>query len=383
MKLVPVCAVVITCAMTVGCRHTDDPVMATRVAQLAPQPVRQIVQQAKADPPKKPWYTVQALNINGQMLRSDTSIFVYNDLGQAIVESSASFWQAGVSTPLQVPDGGRDCHVIGLNNQGQVLLNTSHGSFLWKEGRTVRVADSAGKPFLAAAINNHGEMVGQVETAWTRPVGGDMVGTMHAQHAHLLRDGRFTDLGAFPTQSDDSVAKAINDHGQVVGTDRGHLFSWQEGKMINIAPLPGYYDAVPVAVNNLGQVAGACHGSEGHWASAYQEPFLWEHGAMRDLGTLPDCSQTSVRGLNDKGDVIGNVYFVPNQHNRSNIPLLWHSGKIYDLNDLVPKQVGFRLTVPFAINNRGQIIARGYANAPAPGLAENDSAQLFLLSPVH
>jgi probable HAF family extracellular repeat protein len=103
-----------------------------------------------------------------------------------------------------------------------------------------------------------------------------------------------------------SVAKGINDRGQIVGdaaTDGffvPHAFLFEYGAMVDLGTLPGGTFSEPSSVNNRGQVVG-----EANTASGDIHAFLFENGAMVDLGTLPGGSFSRAAGINDRGQVVG------------------------------------------------------------------------------
>jgi probable HAF family extracellular repeat protein len=84
-----------------------------------------------------------------------------------------------------------------------------------------------------------------------------------------------------------TLARAINDRGQVVGYSSskatagyGHAFLWAAGKMRDLGTLGGVMSDAR-AVNRRGQVIGASR----TWAGV-QHATLWQAERIRDLGTL-------------------------------------------------------------------------------------------------
>jgi len=73
----------------------------------------------------------------------------------------------------------------------------------------------------------------------------------------------------------------------------------------DIGYLSGYGQSVGAAVNASGQVAGYSFGYSGYDGLLAQS-FLWQNGAMTDLGTLPSFSrQNYSTALNNSGQVVG------------------------------------------------------------------------------
>jgi probable HAF family extracellular repeat protein len=69
------------------------------------------------------------------------------------------------------------------------------------------------------------------------------------------------DLGTLSGEAGASIANAINDRGQVVGSSstasgEGHAFFWERGSMVDMGTLPGGTSSDALAINRRGQVAG-------------------------------------------------------------------------------------------------------------------------------
>lgn len=237
---------------------------------------------------------------------------------------------------------------------------------------------------MPAAIDDSGRVVGQSQTA---------SGQYHA----FLWDGAPHDLAP---SSDVSRASAFGPGGVIAGIvgskDYGNasVAVWENGVMRPIGPShprPDFNLAVvtmnadgqllvvaeedidyvhgllyrggaetdigslkPMAMNNRGQVVGAAY--HNFVTSEYDHPFVWENGAMRDLGTLAPtpcvsdpgnvCAYASALDINDQGDVVG----FSTDASGVDRPFLWQSGVMRDLGTAPGQPAGAR-----GINNRGQI----------------------------
>ena len=105
-----------------------------------------------------------------------------------------------------------------------------------------------------------------------------------------------------------SMAYSINDRGQIVGYSDAdapggeygsyRAFLWQNGKMSDLGVLPQGTVSVARGINDKGQVVGQCT------VNNYPHAFLWERGKMRDLGTLGG-PMSSALAINNKGEVVG------------------------------------------------------------------------------
>ena len=167
-----------------------------------------------------------------------------------------------------------------------------------------------------------------------------------------------TDLG---TLGSDPFAfpVAINNAGQVVGFTRSrsgvfpgpprsgnHTFLWQNGAMTDLGSLGGTYQSVS-GLNNLGQVVGFSQTSQGR-----EHVFLWQNGTMTDLGSLVGENGSSRGyGINDLGQVVGYSYLASNTNSGSSEAFLWQSGTMTGLGNLI----GGYSNTAHRINNAGQI----------------------------
>jgi probable HAF family extracellular repeat protein len=169
-------------------------------------------------------------------------------------------------------------------------------------------------------------------------------GTAHAVGYTL------TALGDLPGGSFFSVAKGINDAGQVVGysdalsspiTSGRHGFIWDAiNGMQDLGDLPGgNNDIEPIGINSAGQVVG--HSRTRDTTRA----FLWD--AVNGMQEILDSRSSYVSGINDAGQVVGR-FSTPAGRGRQ--VFLW------DAADGV-QELGFT-GIPNGINNAGQVVGR-------------------------
>ncbi|MGR6033947.1 MAG: hypothetical protein ACU4EQ_08395 [Candidatus Nitrosoglobus sp.] len=107
-------------------------------------------------------------------------------------------------------------------------------------------------------------------------------------------------------------------------------------------------------INSRGQVTGGADtiSGDGH-------AFLYNHGTMTDLGTLPGGNYSEgYGGINNRGQVTG----ISNTSSGDYHAYLYDHGTMYGLNNLVTNldSAGFvSLDEGFNINNHGQIVGDG------------------------
>jgi probable HAF family extracellular repeat protein len=306
-----------------------------------------------------PGYAIRDLAYFGGKYATATAI---NDRGQVVVTTHPygsgvyTTWLVEGRRVTQLPLGTQGA---GINNRGQVVgtftANQVNLAFVWEDGDLTRLGTLGGTHSGAAAINDHGEIVGYADVA----VGGPRA-------ALWERRGGVKELGPFssvPAQWEPSFATAINGRGQVVGYSLANgwnprAFLWENGvyrslvtpenpeltatgidnhgnivgysriancgtvnqafaffeKRSALAFLPVPYAARPRAINNHGQIAGEL------WVSTFscmgdRRAFVLDGGKLTILPPLTGGTESIAYGLNDRGDVAG----------QSHAPDGWHA----------------------------------------------------------
>jgi len=171
------------------------------------------------------------------------------------------------------------------------------------------------------------------------------------------------DLGTLPGGYY-SQGLAINFESEVAGFSNAadgqwHGFLWSAWSgMQDLPNLPHAFGASANGINDLGQVAGG----SGSYA------VLWHNDKNHTaecLGVLPGLGWSSAFALNDAGQVVGWSGFAA---------FIWsRETGMQDLNQLIPSNSGWTLSIANAINVLGQITGQGTINGQQHG---------FLLTPV-
>ncbi len=156
-----------------------------------------------------------------------------------------------------------------------------------------------------------------------------------------------TDLGGISTN-----ASGINAAGQVVGdtTVAGaeHAFLWQGGAMTDLGTLPGDSYSAAYAINSQGEVAGFSSDQFNDYAAV-----LWQNGTPSALGSLQSGSQANA--INDKSQVVGAAV----TGNGAIDAFLWQNGTMMDLGTLpgaAAPASNAATSAAYAINNAGQVV---------------------------
>ena len=213
-------------------------------------------------------------------------------------------------------------------------------------------------------VNGHGTGVGMSETATIDPFTG-----WPSDNAVMFTNGRVKNLGTLPGGFE-SQANDINNRGQISGFasngtpdpfsffgwgTQARSFIWQDGVMRDIGTLGGP-DAVSTTLNARGQITGQSYtNSTANPATGGPtlDPFLWQNGHMRDLGTLGG-NIGFANWLNNRGQVVG---FSDLAGDQTAHPFLWANGHMIDLGTL-----GGSFGVANWINDRGDVV--GAAQVP-------------------
>jgi probable HAF family extracellular repeat protein len=215
-------------------------------------------------------------------------------------------------------------------------------SFEWRDGHLTDLGALPGNNSSAVfEVNGSGVGVGMSETAVTDPYTG-----WPADNAVMFTNGRVINLGTLPGGYE-SQANDINNLGQVSGFasngtpdpfsffgwgTQARSFLWQNGVMRDIGTLGGP-DAVSTTLNAAGQITGQSYTSAAANPATgipTLDPFLWQNGHMRDLGTLGGTIGFA-NWLNNAGDVAGTSDLAGDQAAH---PFLWNGTKMIDLGTL-------------------------------------------------
>jgi probable HAF family extracellular repeat protein len=255
--------------------------------------------------------------------------------------------------------------IAGASENGQTDPLTGYPEYhavVWKKGSLTDLGTLGGYESQAMGVNDAGQVVGVAANAISDPYSyalgpytawffGATVAT--EQRAFLWEGGALQDLGTLG--GNDAVAYLINERGQIAGVSYTSVtpnastgyptqdpFLWDHGTMIDLGGLGGTSGA-PNCLNNRGQVSGSANVTGDQFTHA----FLWDRGVVSDLGTLGG-DQSHGFGCNDAGDVVGAAELPGDQLHHA---ALWRHGRITDLGTLS----GDNFAAGFSINSAGQI----------------------------
>ena len=353
--------------------------------------------------------TVSALNDHGQAVGSRSS----NGARRAYLFDPST----GILDLGALP-GAYDSVATSLDARARVVGNSAGLGFVWSEGatvsrdahvaiedaiapgcgqtrtvtRTITATDAAGG--VASCVQTIAEVdsvppafafcpaAAQVEstsTTWAligsidiwssaRAITdhGAVVGSVGGVAFHYTPFQGMQSLGTLPGGTNSS-ANDVNEAGWVVGTSNvgdyaDHAFAYHpDSGMVELGLLPGGYSANASAINEAGMVAGSSS-SDTTWNVAV----TWDTTAAVDtedfrvvLGFLPGGTDSLANGINDRGQVVG----------RSSSVASWSRAFLWTPDAVVgdaPASAMVDLgTLPggdtaeaYGINNRGQVVGR-------------------------
>jgi probable HAF family extracellular repeat protein len=244
-----------------------------------------------------------------------------------------------------------------------------------------RLPTLGGANGVANSINSHGTVAGFAETTLRDP---DSACPVFQFKPVVWNNGRIQELSTYGDP--DGVAAAINDHGQVVGASgtcapfnansglhlvENHALLWDNGMVTDLGNLGGTGGIAgnhACAINNKGQVVG--HSELVNNTTFHG--FLWtREKGMRDLDTLPNDVASLALGISDRGEVVG-ASLDANFNPRA---VLWENDTMTDLNTLISANSGLYLLLAESINSSGEIV----------GLAVTGTGEVhgFLATPRH
>jgi probable HAF family extracellular repeat protein len=154
---------------------------------------------------------------------------------------------------------------------------------------------------LARGLNERGQVVGESVTP-----GGAFHAFLWTPGVPNGQVGSLADLGTLPGASSSS-AYGVNDSGAVAGTSDGTAFVWTDGRAHPLQPLPGNSSGRAYAINNRGQVAGwsgnvyYMDGAATLWGQDGRPSYL------KTIGNMPNVA----RAVNESGQAAGLVGLFP------------------------------------------------------------------------
>lgn len=245
--------------------------------------------------------------------------------------------------------GGNDGLASSINDAGEIIGQADNAQglrrgFLYRNAMMTEIPTLGGHESRAGGINALGQIVGRARIPNGR------------EHAYLYENGQMFDLGTLGGST--SWANQINAAGQIAGgshslpSENWHAFIRDNGVMTDLGTLGGDW-AVAFDLNDVGQAVGWSYiVSTGPYRAT-----LWSNNAITDLGTLG--GESIAYAISNTGKIVGHAFTADNQQHA----FLINGGPIQDLNDLIPADSGWELSIATDISEDGRkIVGRGIIN---------------------
>lgn len=295
----------------------------------------------------------QALNEKGQTAGHVNSLLdeqgwvaaFWNEVGSG----SLLDWPGVQSSALGINDGGS---VAGVFAPAPKLYTRSnyegwprHG-FVDHNGSRPDMRSLLGTEYSNIRdINNAGKVVGEA--------GGGGLTVPFVYDVEAGSSPLFP-LGKPPGDVGYQHAAAINNHGAVVGNSgtpwRGFLYTG--GSPIDLGPGSG-----ATAISDSGLIAGTITQGGSDVAAVYDTN--GSQPKFEPIGHLPGHDTSNAFSINDKGEVVGSSWQSGDDRTRRGFLYKDQDGGMTDLNDLIPAGSGWVLSDGKAINNADEILAWG------------------------
>ena len=215
----------------------------------------------------------------------------------------------------------------GINNNGEVVGNFGNGrAFLYKDGAVAKIEPlEGGNAIGVSAINNAGVIVGNSVNS---DAGSDSTPVIVVSGQTM----------ALPSLSN-AIPHAINDSGQIAGAAQGMgAFVYHAGAAVSI----GGEGSAAYGMNADGDVVGISENSRA---------FVHGSGGTVEIGALPGNSYSSGNSINDRRQVAG--VSAPNGINEGQAVLYSNETGMVALGRL---ELGDVYSVATAINMCGQVV---------------------------
>ncbi|HTV96535.1 MAG TPA: hypothetical protein VME42_11035 [Steroidobacteraceae bacterium] len=240
--------------------------------------------------------------------------------------------------------------------------------FRYFEGTMTALPTLGGPNGYAAGVNEQGDIVGWAENKVHDP-------TCNPQSTQVLQfeavrwgaDGAIEELPPYPGDQD-GAATAINAQGDAVGISgtcdyavgagtAKHALIWRHGVPALIPTFGGQGWNTPADINSRAEVVGFAdvkNDVTNGVLTPYPLPlgFFWSASTGTiQIDPLPGDQYAIAYALNDEGIVVGQSFGGP----EGSRAFIWHHGKAYDLNTLLPPGSALYLIYAEGINDRGEI----------------------------
>jgi len=257
---------------------------------------------------------------------------------------------------VPVPSDAVRVEVMGIDATGRLALNVDYPfsmrstrslPYRWPPLEFLPVLATGPKDFThesrIAAMNPQGHLVGRMfETE-------DSTTVTTISSGGYFYDGSIARI-AFAPRQNNAEALAINSRDQVVGwVQRGaeqHAFLWERGALRDLGTVSGA-STMATGINDSGVVTGWGATSP---TSGVSIIFRWD-GEMHPLGCPAGTIHCEATAINARGDIVGQALTAE----KTEVAFVYREGVFHRLDDVVQGAQGWRFILAASINDAGQI----------------------------
>jgi probable HAF family extracellular repeat protein len=193
-----------------------------------------------------------------------------------------------------------------------------------------------------------------------------------AHPSHAQTPYTVVELGALPGSVADQAVD-VNDRGEAIGSSRdfGNAVAWTRDGLVELGGLlASEPNSFARGINKRGDIVGDSLFSRSSWPHR-RHGFLWRDGVMIDLGALPGHADSYAGAINDRGEIAGTSFTFPFQPHI----VLWRDGAIHDLGVVQGSNA-----VVTDMNNRRQIIGYAVSGSTSQAFTWQDGVFSYLPS---
>ena len=262
--------------------------------------------------------------------------------------------------PVPVPPGAVHVEVMGIDAAGRLALNVDYPAtmrssyplpYRWPPLELVPIlatdAKDLSRESRIAAMSSAGHLVGRLFENANGP---------SVASGGYFYDGMVTRIAFGPGQNR-GAAMALNSRDQVVGWiqqgNEQHAFLWDHGVLRDLGTVSGA-STMATGINDSGVVTG--------WGgttpfSGVSVIFRWD-GEMHPLGCPAGTIHCEATAINARGDIVGQALTAE----KTEVAFLYRDGVFHRLDDLVQGAEGWHFILASSINDAGQIAGTGQLN---------------------
>jgi len=228
-----------------------------------------------------------------------TYAYGINDQGQVVGYYAGTFNgnfgthgfldSGGTITTLQVP-GTTQTLAFGINNRGTVVGTADGQGFIYSDG-SYSLFNAPGGIQSYGGINANGEIVGN-----------------SGNHAFIMKNGVLTPYDVPGAKF--TIAFAVNARGEIVGAfgdpitgrTRGFLL---DGSTLTPIDVSGATAVIANGINAAEEITGIYDYLPPGASSVVGQSFVLNKGTLLPFPDVPGAAGTEVRGINDRGQIVG------------------------------------------------------------------------------